>query len=267
MGMLLLDTVKSLLAELESLTGKPVEYRENEHLPVAANLAVAAEGRPAHVLSYRRGAGPVANHIIANECGHLLRMLCARDESRRVPVANQQTMIQFLEEMKNEIEEIALTLGTEKVRQLIIVWYDGIVFQVTRMPTDIAVETWLYERFPEFRPVQMKAILEQRETAVLSLSDRIRKVTPQKIFDASHLMNYAYFRLMGDLFGVNYVNPYTGTLYREKGEGLVKITLENRGEDNHEEDVRLVDQWSSYLHLGSCYEWRPYGTAMDRRVH
>jgi len=262
----LLDTVRSILAELESLTGKPVEYRENDHLPVAANLTLAGEDRPCHVLAYRRGAGPVANHIIANECGHFLRMLHAREEVRRVPVANQQTMIHFLEEMKDEIEEIARTLGVEKVRQLIIVWYDGIVFQLTRMPTDIAVEQWLYNDYPEFRPVQMKAILEQRETAVLSLSDRIRKVTPQKIFDTSHLMNYTYFRIIGDLFGVNYVNPYLGTLYREKGEGLVRITEENRP-DTHEGDILMVDLWSEYLDLGTCYEWRPYGFAMDRRFH
>jgi len=255
MELRLVKTVQSILAEVQSITGKPVEYREKEHLPVAANIVFAGEDAPCHVLSYRRGAGEGVNHLIANECGFFLRMFRAAEGSRRIPVANQQTMVRFMREMKEEIDEITVALGVEKVRQLLIVWYDGIVFQLTRMPTDIMVEKWLYTDFPEIRPLQLKAILQQRETAVLSLSDRIRKVMPRKIFDASHLMNYVYFRILGDHFGVNYVNPYLGTLYREKGEGLVKITMENRM-DSHEGDVRMVDLWAEFLELRACYEWQ-----------
>jgi hypothetical protein len=262
----LAKTVQAILAEVQSITGKPVEYRENEHLPVAANIVFAGEGAPCHVLSYRRGAGEGMNHLIANECGFFLRMFRACEDARRIPVANQQTMVRFMREMKDEIDEIAVALGVEKVRQLLIVWYDGIVFQLTRMPTDIMVEKWLYTEYPEFRPLQLKAILQQRETAVLSLSDRIRKVMPQRIFDTSHLMNYVYFRILGDHFGVNYVNPYLGTRYREEGEGLVKITEENRL-DTHEGDVRMVDLWADFLDLRACYEWQSPKGESERRVH
>jgi len=259
-------TVQSILAEVQSITGKPIEYRENEHLPVAANVAFAGEAVQCHVLSYRRDAGEGVNHLIANACGFFLRMFRAGEEERRIPIANQLTMVRFMREMKEEIDEIVVALGADKVRQLLVVWYDGIVFQLTRMPTDIMVEKWLFTEFPEFRPLQLKAILQQRETAVLSLSDRIRKVMPGRIFDASHLMNYVYFRVLGDHFGVNYVNPYLGTLYREKGEGLVKITEENRL-DSHGGDVRMVDLWADFLDLRACYEWQtPRGEA-DRRFH
>ena len=131
MSLNLIDSVHSILEEVEELTGKKIEYVEKKDLPSPATIQAAKKNMPAHRLLYNKNHNELINHLIANECGHILRIYSVGEEKRKFPVANQRTLIRFMKEMEPEIQRLTSILGFEKIKQLIIVWYDGIVFQLT----------------------------------------------------------------------------------------------------------------------------------------
>ena len=266
MSLNLIDPVHSILGKVEELTGKKIEYVEKKDLPVLATIQAAKKNMPAHRLLYNKDHNELINYLIANECGHILRIYSVSEEKRKFPVANQRTLIRFMKEMEPEIQRLTSILGFEKIKQLIIVWYDGIAFQLTKMPTDIMIEKWMYSYYPELRPIQLEAIAEQREKAILSMSDSIRKVTPAKIYDTSHYMNYTFFKILGDHFHINYVEPYNYTRYFRRGEELAAITERNLIDD-HEGDIMMIDKWAEYLGLTSSYEWTNYEDIRDDYLH
>jgi hypothetical protein len=50
---------KSVLRQVEDLSGKPVEFVADDELPVMATMQIARRGAPCHLLRYRPGVGPI----------------------------------------------------------------------------------------------------------------------------------------------------------------------------------------------------------------
>ena len=73
-GMLkLLPETKNLVAQLEQLSHRPVEYIRVDSLPVLASIKLARNGAPYHILQYRPSNSPL-DYYIAQQVGIALRM-------------------------------------------------------------------------------------------------------------------------------------------------------------------------------------------------
>ena len=254
----LLDPVRDLLDTLCSVSGKGVEAVRRPDLKSPARMRMAGAGSPSHVLLYRGGDDPLVNHVIANECGHLIRLFAAPPGKRKVAVANERTRAVYREEIREDIQRLSLIHGLDTLGEFLPLWYESVVFQLTRMPPDIMIERWLHREYPGLRAIQRNAILEQQAKAVTVLSGGIRRMTPHKVYDVSQAMNYAFFKLMEPLTGVGLTSPYGRSLYVLQGEELAGRADRN-ARDDHEGDVELIRFWVEFLGQAGRGEGRGLG--------
>lgn len=253
----LAEPVRAILDTLKDVTGRDVLFVRKPDLKSLARIRMAGGATAAHVLFYRDEQDPLIHHVIANECGHLIRLFGAAPEKRLVAVANERTQARYREEIREDIQRLSLIHGLDTLRTFIPLWYESVVFQLTRMPPDIMIERWLYEEYPDLRDIQLAALYEQHEKAVSVLSANIRRMTPGKIYEVSQVMNYVFFRLAGDFLGIRLTGPYEKSRYMLEGEELAMWTAEHYSED-HEGDVYVIDNWARALHLSGWFEWRRF---------
>jgi hypothetical protein len=262
----LLEPVYAILETLKEVTGRDVQFVRKPDLKSLARIRMAGDLATDHTLFYRDVDNALINHVIANECAHLIRLFRAPAGIRRVAVANESTMARYREDIREDIQKLSLIHGLDSLRNFIPLWYEAVVFQVTRMPTDIMIERWIGEEYPDMRELQIAALRGQHEKAVSVLSRSVRRMTPGKIYDVSQIMNYVFFKLTGQLLGIHLVEPYEKSRYMLEGEELADWTAGNLS-DNHEGDVAVIDHWARYLDIPEWFEWRRFDEISLDHLH
>jgi hypothetical protein len=259
MTLQLMDSVRQILAAVEKSSGKTITYIEKPDLSAPVSFNFGGIDNPQLKLFYRSHDDEDVNYVVANQAGHLLRLFTAPPEERFVSIANRQTMARFIMETENELVRLSGLLGRDKVRKMISLWYQGVVFQLTRMPPDIMVNKWLYDDWPELRPRLLQAIAAQRRQAIPSLSPDVRRTTPARIYRAANIMNFVFFKCLEDHFHADFIGPYHGTIFILDGAPLARITA-NYTQNDHGGDRIMIDAWASELELNNWFEWQPYVT-------
>jgi hypothetical protein len=252
----LIGAVENILRQVEERTGKSIEYVEKQDLPMSAELRTAAKGETRHRLFHRPAYDEQINYVIANQCGHILRLYDVPEDQRFMPVANYRTMMSYIMEMGDEFHRLVNVFGPEKIKRMVRLWYEGVVFQLTKMPPDIMIDKWLHDEYPELRPIQINNLIRQRQEAVQSLAQDTRKFTPDKIYRVSNIMNYAFFKVLEDHFRLDWVAPYHRTIFIFDGSALAKLT-QKEYVNNHTGDRAMIDAWASRLDLATWFEWKP----------
>lgn len=75
-----------MLQTIETLSGRPVEFKPDSSLSLRATLQLARNGAPAHVLRYRPTNDPL-DYWVAYQAGYLLRLLeLPRKRSLKAPL-------------------------------------------------------------------------------------------------------------------------------------------------------------------------------------
>ena len=260
------EPVRAILDTLRDVTGRDVQFVRKPDLKSLARIRMAGGASAAHVLFYRDEHDPRIHHVIANECGHLIRLFVAPPGKRLVAVANERTQASYRELIREDIQRLSLIHGLDTLRTFIPLWYESVVFQLTRMPPDIMIERWLYEEYPDMRDIQLAALQEQHEKAVSVLSGNFRRMTPGKIYEVSQVMNYVFFRLAGELMGIRLIDAYEKSRYILEGEELAIWTADHFSED-HEGDVSVIDYWARALQLSEWFEWRRFDEISQDPLH
>jgi hypothetical protein len=262
----LAEPVRAILDTLRDVTGRDVQFVRKPDLKSLARIRMAGGASAAHVLFYRDEHNPLINHVIANECGYLIRLFVAPPDKRLVAVANERTQASYREVIREDIQRLSLIHGLDTLRTFIPLWYESVVFQLTRMPPDIMIERWLYSEYPGMRDIQLAALQEQHEKAVSVLSGNYRRMTPGKIYEVSQVMNYVFFRLAGELMGIRLIDAYEKSRYILEGEELAIWTGGHYSED-HEGDVSVIDYWARALQLSEWFEWRRFDEISQDPLH
>jgi hypothetical protein len=254
MSLVLKKSVNEILKKVKQITGKGIEFIEKNDLTTFAGIKMARKNMPSHLIFYKKEHNEVINHLIAHECGHVLRIFSVPEDKRLISRTDDQIKLNALAEIEPEIQELSKFLPFDRLAQIVNLWYDGTVRQVTNLPQDIIIEKWIYDEYPELRPYQLQSIKKQNEEALLGLSPEVKKITPRKFLDVSNIMNYAFFRILGFHFGVNFIKPYTNTQYIGKGKELSSLT-ENEYMDNYDGDIQMIKKWAEFLQLSNWFEW------------
>ncbi|HOD34667.1 MAG TPA: hypothetical protein PLR20_00235 [Syntrophales bacterium] len=266
MTLQLVQGVRTILGRVTELTGKGIDFVEKEELPVPAMLTMAGADTPRHRLFFKRDHDESVNHVIANECGHVLRLYNAPEEKRLIPVANQKTLGCYTGEMEADIRRLYQMYPPEKLMNLVMFWYESVLYQLTKMPSDIMIEKWLHREYQELLPIQLRSIGAQNDRAVATLAVEIRNTMPGRIYDACNIMNYVYFTAMGKTFGLNYVEPYRFTKYFARGEELISLVGPVEV-DSHEGDVLVINLWARYFQFSGWFDWVPIGELPRQQLH
>ena len=264
MSLHLIDAVENILKRVEECTGKPIRFFEKGDLPMSAELKPAGKDESFHKLFHRADCGEQTNYTIANQCGHILRLHAVPEEERYMPVANRRTMMSYIMELEDEFHRLAKVFGMEKVKGMIRIWYEGAVFQLTKMPPDIMIDKWIYDEYPELRPIQLKSLMQQRQSAVQSITQDTRKFTPEKIYTVSNIMNYTFFKVLEDHFRSDWVAPYHRSIFIFEGADLAKITKMHYV-NSHRGDREMIDRWAQQLNMATWFEWKPLNNMNEAR--
>lgn len=257
MGIQFIDTVYSILDKVKEETGKGFEFIEKDDLPTHAGLKMARKNMPSHIIVYRSKYDEVVNHLVAHECGHILRMFRTPEEKRLIPYSDNTIKLEALGHIEIEITKISHVLPLDKLAHIVNLWYNGTVRQVTNYPPDIMIEKWLFDDYPALRPFQKKSLENQLSESLAGLKDEVRQITPKTIPDASNIMNYVFYRLLGLHFGANFIRPYNNTPYVNKGKELSAIT-EKEYVNTYEGDIQMANRWAQFLGLVDWYKWRDF---------
>jgi hypothetical protein len=257
MSLRLIDDVHAILDKVKEETGKGVEFVERSDLPTFAALKMARKNMPAHLILHKREHDEIINHLVAHECGHALRMFAVPEEKRLIPYSDDALKLAALSQIEKEITSLSTVLPFEQLAGIVNLWHTGIVRQVTNHPPDIMIEKWLFDDYSSLRPYQRKSIQKQLAESVAGLSNSVKRITPWTILEASNVMNYAFFRLLGLHFGANFIRPYSNTPYMKRGKELAAIT-EKEYVNSYEGDVRMANRWAEFLGLASWFRWRDF---------
>ena len=252
-----IDPVPEILAEVKSMTGKGIEFIQKDDLKPYAALKMARKNMPSHLIYYKKEHDDIINHMIVHECGHLFRIFKCTENQRLMPYSNDQIKYNALKKIENEIQALTSILSEDHIINLVNLWYSGLILQVTNLPPDMMIEKWIYNRFPELRPLQLKSLNKQLKDSVAGLTESVRRITPQTILHASNIINYAFFRILGLHIGQNFTRQYSSTQYVDKGKELASITEKNYT-DSHEGDNVMIDKWAAFVNISDWFKWRGF---------
>ncbi len=249
----LIEPVKSILSDVEAATGKPLKFIEKEELGVFATVKLARRSMPAHIILYRRQHDQIINHLVAHECGHILRMFGVPEEKRLIPATPNDDSV-VLQELDRDLKRLSSVIPMRDLIQIISTWRDGLIRQLTNYPPDIMIEKWIYDGYPELRKYQLASLEGQLDQALAGLSRDIQMVTPPKVYNASNMMNYAFFDILGDHLKIDLAKPYRNTPFMKKGKQLVRLT-EKDYVNTYDGDVAMINRWAEFLGLSKWFDW------------
>ncbi len=253
----LIGSVYKIFEEVKSLTGKEVQLLEKKDLDTPASVKVARKNMSAHLMYYKPEHTEIINHLIAHECGHIMRIYSAAESDRIMPYTDDQIKLRALKDIEPEVQILSKTLPFENLVKIVNIWYSGMIKQLTNFPSDIMIEKWIYDKYAELRSYQAQSIQRQYNEAALTLSFDVEKMTPKKILIASSGMNCAFFRILGMYFNSNYqANRFDRSPYSKIGEKL--ITLQRSQQDNYKGDIATITKWGEALNLSHWFAWKDF---------
>jgi len=258
----LIGPVHEILEKVKQSTSKEIQFVERDELPTYAALRMARADMPSHIILVKREHDEIINHLIAHECGHILRVFEVPEEKRLIARTNDPIKLNALSQIEGEIKELSAVLPFDRLAQVVNLWYNGTLRQVTNFPADIMIEKWLYDNYPGLRGYQLTSIGKQQQEALSGLAGEAEKISPPTFINLSNIMNYAFFRILGLHFGTNFVKPFTNMKYLEKGKKLASLTDEGYI-DNHEGDIEMVNKWAQFLGISNWFEWSCFENGSD----
>jgi len=254
--------VHRIFAEVKALTGKDVKLVERADLGGYASVKIARQSMPEHLMFYKPEHTGIVNHLIGHECGHILRICGIAPESRLVPFTNAELKLQALKDIETEIQKLSRSLPLDRLVQIVDLWYMGVIRQLTSYPSDIMIEKWLYDQYPDLRGYQSQSLRKQYDEALPGLSPRAEEMTPPTILRASNAMNYAFFHILEEHFGDNYyLGRYRRSPYASLGKELMR--LQGESVDSYEGDMNTINRWAEALECSRWFSWRDFEDVPD----
>ena len=183
-------SVYDIVALVSESTGKEVDFELMLNMSTDGSTRIARERMPRHIIQVKENSTARVNHIIAHECGHILRTMDAEPAERVVPASNSKTQSKAFDDLKDELAAVPAQARDD----LLKLWVSGMINQLVNLPVDVRIESWLYGNYPEFRDTQKKSIEVDVKNSLAGLSSQVRDITIKSVFERSNAMVYAYLK-------------------------------------------------------------------------
>ncbi len=250
------ESARAILYETEQLTGKPFDFTYDPSLPVQAVVKIARSSMSHHIIRYSGTNNSLLNHHIAHECGHILRYYATPKEYQIVPYSDEQTNRVAIADIEDYDREFIKSLPIDLRYQIIPVWINRLIHQVTTLPSDIYIEKWIFDNFSSLRNEQRKSLAQTHKEAVKALEPETRSHFPKVIIEKSIAMNYAFFKKKDEITGSAFFKKFNQPAFRIMGENLYScIQDEDTGLVG---DISLVNQWAGILQINDWFKWRDF---------
>ena len=242
--------VYDIVTQVSESTGKEVDFELAINLNTDGSTRIARERMPKHIIQIKENSAARVNHIIAHECGHILRTMAAEPAEKVIPASNSKTQTRAFDDLKNELG----TVPAQARNDLFNLWVSGMINQLVNLPMDVRIESWLYEDYPEFKDTQKKSIEVDVKNSLAGLSDQLKDITIESVFKRSNAMVYAYLKGISGITGKDYVADYES--YKDiikLGEALYDcFEPEDKG---FKQDIATINRWAEILDIKGWFTW------------
>jgi hypothetical protein len=251
---------RELLEEIRRCSGVPVELRADSSVRGHGRAVYRASDSDTsrHLILFDPKFERFLDHLVAHECGHIVRFSCASRSERAVPVLSRDLRQDLTRQLLPEIERLVQAgLPDGAVAQVLPIWLGGTIAQLQNTPADIHIERWLHRELPELRTIQERSIADMAREYHQVLEPAVEACTPASLWKASNAMNYAYLAAMSELLArPDFIRPYRGTEAESTGRELLRL-LDDRDDVGFVGDRLLADEWSKMLGLDGWLQWTP----------
>ena len=240
-----------ILQRVETLSGRPIEFKPDSSLTLRATLQLARNGAPAHVLRYRPSNEPL-DYWVAYQAGYLLRLL-------ELP-PNERFDFAATGAAAGHVEELLATgqplndgdkASIPQFAQMTAHWA---MLNLRSYAIGMRIDQWLASDYPELREVQAAGVDAMQQENLLLLSKRIGSLSiPVPLL--APVAAYALFadRLQGK---AGYAIPYRAAGVLDLGAELLTLSDSMSSDAVHDRD--LVDAWAAAIGMAGWYAWVPY---------
>jgi hypothetical protein len=251
----IIPAIDQIAEEVVDVTGKEIEFRARNDLQVHASTKVARERMPRHIIVFKASEGARLNHLIAHECGHILRMMRAAPEERVVPAQTPEKREVALRTLQGELTRLPIPPAAQS--RIVDVWINGLVLQLTNLPVDIYIERWIRNSYPDLHEEQVRSLKVGAAENLQGLSKEVQRVTPRLLFEASNAMNFPYMMEVGKITGESYRSPYRlHANILSKGRKLQRVLSEE--DQGYRGDLEHIRQWAEILGIADWFIWQDF---------
>ena len=240
-----------ILQRIETLSGRPVEFKPDATLTLRATLQLARNGAPAHVLRYRPMNEPL-DYWVAYQAGYLLRLL-ELPPSERFDFAGTGSAPARVEKLltaglkMTEAEQLAAPRFAEAAAH----WA---MMNQRSFAIGMRIDQWLADKHPDLHLLQRQGMDALQQENLQLLSQRVGKLAiPVPLLGP--VAAYALFadRLLGK---ATYAIPFRAAGALDLGAELLSILDKLPADAAH--DRELVDAWAAAIGMTRWYTWIPY---------
>lgn len=261
----LMGVVQERKGKLEGL-GEPIVIQEDNSLQgIQATVQRAwTSDLGHHLVRYNSDPPTIVPHLIAHELVHLELEYAARAAgTNRLITSTSGTREFAIRSISADIRRLARQgISEERLTPTVLEWADGLVRQLFNHPLDMFIEHRLFEELPELRATQLVSLMTTNASNRAAIADdRIRRVTPRTIYDASAALNAAYALFCDELLGgrTRFSQAYEERQLRTGGR-LLAAWHEAADSFAPGDEYALVDEFARILRLERWYEWQREGS-------
>jgi len=246
----IIPAVQEVASLTRAVTGKDLDFQLTVNLSTDGITKIARERMPKHIVKLKENSMARLNHVVAHECGHIIRTMQAAPEDRVVPSSNLKSMANARAALESELETIQANARNE----IFEIWVSGMISQLVNLPVDVRIENWLYRDYPTLRDCQNKSLAIDVQNSISGLSEKIKDNTIYTVFNRSNAMVYAYLRGLSIITGENYAEHFKKYPDIKKiGRKLFAfLEVEDTG---FNQDVEIINSWAEMLEIKGWFTW------------
>lgn len=238
------SAVRKIIAEVEDLSGMPVNVQADPSLKTLAKITPARGQVSFHSLSYRPNAVGL-DYVIAFQLGFLLRNFRCLEEKRYEVVSDQS-------HFEKAVEDFDLGRFPQNIAKQL---FDSLIIQLRSMSIGERVDQWILAEYPEFGDQQGASVRAQLKENQKALSPEIRKMFPGKVLQANLAMSAAHARIWSKrLNDARYSLAYKAAGYEEVAGNLVACW--NEISTSSDSDKELIGSWARVLGLDPYFDFK-----------
>lgn len=248
------DAIVSAFAfGLEKEFGKEIVIEQDASLKTAAKIEFAENyDRAYHLVKYNPEY-PAVQHLIMHELSHLRLAAQARQNgNNKLFVSDDENKKRFLLSLAKDARKLSKK-GYEDtvIKEYYTLLFKGLNGQIFNTPIDLFIEDYLFENFPELRPLQFLSLYGLIEEGIKATTDaNILTIAPSAILSKSKIFNLVTARHYQNLYGVNLVDEHNPTSAEQnQAVQLYHEYEEYRADPQPGDEYTLLQNWANRLYL------------------
>lgn len=243
--------------KLEKEGGIPIQIEVDDTITTAAKIEYAENyNRNFHLLKHKNKSG--LTHLIMHELVHLDFAIQAKIENVQMLFTSNTTNknIFHKDQVKHREQLLKKGIKNESINTFYDGIFSGINLQMYNAPIDLFIEDYLFNNYPDLKPIQFASLLNLLEDGKEAVTNKeVISISPISILSASRVLNLVAAKHFKDLYGIDKITEFNGNKSEMNlADKLYEEYNEYRQDRHAGEEYELVQNWAADLKLDKYFE-------------